>query len=95
MPNQVNLISTFKNVFVDGPLKKFSVCNGYEFIIRTHGAGPIFEKSTLSEDENVKLEELVNELLDSGYLERTDSKWSSPVKPKEIDGNRWKAADLR
>lgn len=85
--NQVGLIGSFKEVFVDGPLEEFSVTSFCRFTIQTHGARPVFEVSRLGYEDNEQLKEKVNELLASGFLEYTDSNWSSPAKPKFINGN--------
>ena len=83
--NQVGLIGSFNGVFVDGPLEQFSVTNFCRFTIQTHGARPVFEVSRLSFDDNERLREKVEELLANGFLEHSDSNWSSPAKPRFIN----------
>ena len=71
-------------MFVQGPLE-FSVTNLCRFTIQTFDANPVFEVSRLSYEDTDLLQEKVNELLESGYLEYSSSNWSSPARPRLIN----------
>ena len=83
--NQHGLIGSFKDLFISGDLEEFTVSNQDGFPILTDG-GPVFEVSALSRADTDRLLWKVNQLLASGYLERCNSEWSSPVRPKVING---------
>lgn len=92
--NQHGLIGSFKPLFISGELEEFTVSNQDGFPIFTDG-GPFFEASTLSIAEKQRLVPKINELLASGYLERSHSEWSSPVRPKVINGKLDICVDYR
>ena len=77
--DQVGLIGSYKDVFVED-LEEFTVTNLCEFRILASGP-PLYEVSDLSSDDSELLEEIVDDLLDLGYLEDSYSNWSSLVKP--------------
>lgn len=81
-------------MFVSGELKEFTVSDQDGFPIYTDGS-PIFEVSSLSRADKERLVWKVNELLKSGYLERSNSEWSSPVRPKTINGKLEICVDYR
>lgn len=55
------------------------------FTIQTYDWDPVFEVSRLSYEDSNLLETRVNELLECGQLEYSNSEWSSPAKPKIIN----------
>lgn len=85
LSNQNCLLEKFKDLFVSGPLEKFTDNKKWKFSIATDGE-PINEVSSLSVDEKEELMWKVDELLNSDYLEYSKSPWSSPVKLKDING---------
>ena len=84
---QISLIESYADVFVEGPLEEFTVTNFCRFTIQTFDSGPVYETSSLSYEDCDLLQEKVNELVESDYLESSNSNWSSPAKPKFINGN--------
>lgn len=67
-------------------LYDYSVNNLCHFTIQTFDEEPVFEVSRLSYEDTDLLERRVNEMLDCGQLEYSNSDWSSPAKPKIING---------
>lgn len=72
-------------MFVD-KLNPFSVTNRTLGLIKTNSTVPIREKSELTSYQNDQLKQKIDDLLESDYLKRSRSQWSSCVYPVYVNG---------